>query len=95
MCVFGCVVMPEHVHLVVDEPEEILIKSGVGKSRFLDSLEMTMENLESQWYARHKVQRPTYRHLCKASHPLQKTQGAGHPAIFFRGPDRLTFRAAL
>ena len=84
MCVFGCVV-PEHVHLLVDEPEEILIKSGMGKSRFLDSLEMTMENLESQWYARHKVQRPTYRHLCKAS----------HPAIFFRGPSRLTFRAAL
>jgi hypothetical protein len=38
MCVFGCVVMPEHVHLLVDEAEEILIKSGMGKSRFLDSL---------------------------------------------------------
>jgi hypothetical protein len=56
MCVYGYVVMREHVHLLVDEPEETLIKSGMGKSRFLDSagssafaddpaaLEMTMGN---------------------------------------------------
>ena len=37
MCVYGYVVMPEHVHLLVDQPEEALIKYRFANGGWVES----------------------------------------------------------
>jgi putative transposase len=53
MCVFGYVVMPEHVHLLVGEPEHSKLSNSLRALKQSVARSLALRHRESFWQARY------------------------------------------